>query len=117
MFKRAFLQTSCAEFWPHRLQMIVTFWRFTMEVISFLNQRFHEIPEQDNPVFNTSNYIGEKLRAQECILVCKVSDVKTSGVGDGFKVIHVPIQGEVIRRGVFWKGDDAMVFAETISQM
>jgi hypothetical protein len=88
-----------------------------MEVISFLGQRFHEIPEQDNPVFNTSDYTGERLRINECILVCKVSDVKTSGVGDGFTVIHVPIQGEIIRRGVFWKDSDAMVFAETISQM
>lgn len=86
-----------------------------MEIVKFENKRLNEIHKQDNPVFNTSNYTGEELRADECILICKVADARYSGVLDGFKVIHVPIRGEIVSRGKFWNIEDAMVFAEALA--
>lgn len=86
-----------------------------MEIVKFENKRFNEIHKQDNPVFDTSNYAGEEIRAGECILVCRVADAQHSGVKDGFKVIHVPIKGEIVGKGKFWNIEDAMVFAEALA--
>ena len=86
-----------------------------MEVVNFKTKKFNEIPEQDNPVFNTSNHTGEERRADECILICRVAQANVSGVSDGFKVIYVPIMGEIISRGKFWNIEDAVLFAEALA--
>ena len=86
-----------------------------MEVVYFLSKRFKEIPEQDNPVFNTTTYSGKERRITECILVCKVGDIKSSGVGDGFTVIYVPYEGEITSKGRFWNAENATLFAESLA--
>tara|TARA_R110000744_G_scaffold379633_1_gene498209 strand:+ start:187 stop:462 length:276 start_codon:yes stop_codon:yes gene_type:complete len=86
-----------------------------MEIIKFLDKTFNEIPEQDNPTFNTTKWTGETLRVNECLMVCKVSDPRHSGVKNGFKVIYVPLSGEIISKGNFWESDMAELFAEALS--
>ncbi len=88
-----------------------------MNVLDFSSKIFNDIPEQDNPTFQTTNYTGKRLRLQECIMICKVRNPRHSGVGDGFVVIHVPTRGEIVSKGRFWKLDMAMVFADSISNL
>ena len=85
-----------------------------MEIVIFESKRFYEIPNQDNPVFDTTTYTGETLRASECLMLCKVSNPKTSGVLDGFTVIYVPIKGEIISKGKFWHYGEAELFINAL---
>lgn len=88
-----------------------------MEVIVFENKTWNEIPQQDNPAFdylyeNQRLQEGCKGRRNECLMVMKVMPYEASSVGEnGFGVIHVPLNGDVIRRGLFWNIEDAKLFA------
>jgi len=73
-----------------------------------------EIPKQDNPAFDYKD--NENNRWLKAILVCKVLPYHARSVGnDGYVVIYIPISGDVIKRGLFWNFEDAMKFAQTIS--
>jgi hypothetical protein len=91
-----------------------------MEIVVFKDQKWTEISKQDNPAFD---YIYENQRLQEgfkgrrthCFLICKVLPYEESVGKNGYAVIEVPLKGDVIRRGLFWKLEDAEVFADRIS--
>lgn len=74
-----------------------------------------DIPKEDNPAFS---YIdNEHNRYYACILICKVLPYHEKCVGkNGYIVIQVPILGDVIKRGLFWNFEDAMKFAQIISE-
>jgi hypothetical protein len=56
------------------------------------------------------------MRLAECILVMKVLPYESMVTGmSGFVVTQVPLQGDVIRRGIFWNIKDATTFAEAIA--
>lgn len=81
-----------------------------MEVLIFENKNWSEIPKQDNPAFDFQE--SSKNRKEECLIVAKVLPYESQSVGDkGYVVIHVPITGDVIRRGLFWNLEDAKTFA------
>ena len=85
------------------------------EIIEFKNLRWQEISEQDNPAYDYINHKENRIiRNAECIIICKVADIRHSCVGDGYVVIFVPYIGDVIRRGLFWNYDDAVKFANSI---
>lgn len=88
-----------------------------MEILYFEKLRWREIPEQDNPTYSYRNDRQRgRIRQQECLIVCKVADIKNSGVGDGYSVIFVPIDGDIIRKGIFWKFEYAKLFAEALAK-
>lgn len=84
-----------------------------MEILIFKDKMWNEIPEQDNPAFD---YIGENgTRKQECLLITRALPYKQKIVGQlGYCVIHIPLEGDVINRGLFWNLKDSEVFAEAI---
>lgn len=88
-----------------------------MEVIIFETKMWNEIPQQDNPAFdylyeNQRLQEGYKGRRNECLMITKALPYEQSSVGaNGFVVIHVPLNGDVIRRGLFWNIGDAKLFA------
>lgn len=93
-----------------------------IEIVTFEDKRWDEIPQQDNPAFD---YVYENNRLQEgfkgrrnaCILITKVMPYRSKGVGEnGYNVTEVPINGDVIGRGLFWNLKDATLFAEALSQ-
>lgn len=92
-----------------------------MEVIIFENKTWAEIPKQENPAFdvlyeNERLQEGYKGRRKECLVVTKVLPYEASSVGkNGFVVIHVPLTGDVIRRGLFWNLEDAKLFAYQVA--
>lgn len=88
-----------------------------MEVVTFKDQNWKEIPEQDNPAFD---YKYDDPRLQEhiigrrnpCILICKTFPYMKGVVGDkGYTVTEIPLNGDVIGRGLFWKLEYAEMFA------
>jgi len=88
-----------------------------MEVIAFKDSRWQEIPEQDNPALSYRNdRVSGWIRTKECIIVCKVADVRHSGVGDGYTVIFSGFEGDIIRRGIFWEFKMAIIFAKSLSE-
>ena len=93
-----------------------------MEIVTFKDKTWGEIPEQDNPTFD---YIYENNRLQEgligrrehCLLICKVAPYRSEGVGkDGYSVIEIPITGDVFGRGLFWHLEYAELFAEALAE-
>jgi len=82
-----------------------------LEVIIFADKTFREIPKQNNPTFDITNYSGVKQRVKECLLICKVADPKYSGVKNGYTVIFVPFKGEITSKGRFWDIEPAVIFA------
>jgi len=86
-----------------------------MKILIFKDVRWQDIKDEDNPTYHYINHKTRgKIRREQAILVCKVASPKYSSVGDGYCVIFVPIEGDIIRRGLFWNFDDACVFAESI---
>ncbi len=87
-----------------------------IEIVIFENKMWNEIPNQDNPAFDYKFGDNKNPRKQECILVCKVLPYRQNCVGkDGFTVIYIPLEGDVIVRGLFWNIEDARIFAEAIA--
>lgn len=92
-----------------------------MEIIVFENQNWSEIPKQDNPAFdydyeNNELQKGFIIRKESCLMIVKVFEHDKCVGKDGYVVIEVPLQGDVIRRGLFWNINDANTFAEAISK-
>jgi hypothetical protein len=72
-----------------------------MELIDFRNQKFGEIPKQDNPAYDV----------HECLLLCKAQDDQT-----GLYVIckieeNQKDKDEICQLGLFWDIDIALIFA------
>lgn len=93
-----------------------------MEIVIFENKKWNEIPEQDNPAFdyvyeNNRLKEGFKGRRNACILISKVMEYRSKGVGEnGYSVIEVPLNGDVIGRGLFWNIEDARLFAGALAK-
>lgn len=94
-----------------------------LEILTWEDKQWHEIPKQDNPAFD---YEYNDARLQErivgshnrCLMICKVENYESKLVGkDGYVVIEVPINGDVISRGLFWNLEHAQMFAETFSNI
>lgn len=87
-----------------------------MEIVVFENKRWQEIPEQDNPVFDYcfDHQKQKKVRVKECILVCKVANIKETVGENGYSVIYVPTYGEITRKGIFWTIENAIIFANSL---
>lgn len=92
-----------------------------MEVVIFKDKNWKEIPEQDNPAFD---YQYDDPRLQEriigrnnpCILVHKTLPYRQGGVGEnGYTVTEVPMNGDVIGRGLVWKLEYAEMFASALA--
>lgn len=83
-----------------------------MDTLIFRDKNWAEIPKQDNP---TWDFQSNWLRRQECILVMKVLPYEQKSVGvNGYSVIHVPLDKDVVRKGLFWNIEDAILFAEAL---
>ena len=86
-----------------------------MEIIIFKDKMWNEIPEQDNPAFDYVDGESKNGRNQKCLMITKVLPYRQKCVGqDGLVVIEVPLEGDVISRGLFWNLEDANLFAKTI---
>ena len=88
-----------------------------MEVIVFKNKRWQEIPDQDNPTFDYcfDYQKQEKVRVKECILVCKVANLKETVGESGYSVVYIPSRGEITRKGLFWTLENAIIFADALA--
>ena len=93
-----------------------------MKIITFKTKNWQGIPKEDNPAFD---YRYEDPRLQEriigrvkrCLIICKVLPYKKNCVGkDGYSVIEVPINGDVISRGLFWHLEHAELFASVLAK-
>jgi hypothetical protein len=90
-----------------------------MEVVIFSNQKWQEIPEQDNPamacnrVKDVDNFGA--LVSVECVMIFKGCRDAYTITGGGFVVASVPKEGDISKRGVFWALEDAERFAEMIA--
>ena len=82
-----------------------------MEIVEFINHRFDEIPEQDNPAliyYDTQQ--GKKK--DECIMIFRGRYV---GFTDGGVVVAlVENDTDLTKLGVFWNIEKARLFAEAI---
>lgn len=79
-----------------------------MEVVTFENQFWQDIPKQDNPA------LDEEPR-EECIIVCR-GHYGYQGNVSGHIVMKVNATEYLDRRGFFWSYEDAKLFAETIAR-
>jgi hypothetical protein len=76
-----------------------------MKLIDFRNQKFGEIPKQDNPSYDI----------HECLLLCKAQDDQTGlyvicKIEENQKDIN-----EVCQLGLFWDVEMALLFANNIT--
>ena len=79
-----------------------------MEITIFENQTWQEIPEQENPAM----FYVNRSRPEECVMIFKGRyDRITAG---GFVVALVPIEGDIIKQGVFWRLETAVLFAKAL---
>jgi len=91
-----------------------------MKIKIFKNQRWNEIPPDENPAFdwvdNSDGYPNGRREA--FIVITKVLPYEFKAVGEnGYVVSFVPKSGDVIRRGLFWNLEDAEVFANKIANL
>lgn len=86
------------------------------EIIIFEKQTWREIPKENNPAFDfISDRSGEYKRSKAYILICKVQTWIKVVSKKGLIVIEIPLEGDVIRRGLFWNLKNAKLFAETLT--
>lgn len=90
-----------------------------MEVINFSGKTWQEIPEQDNPAMRC-NMIPDAdnfgaLIHPECIMINKGNKEAYRITEGGFVVSRVPREGAVIKLGVFWREDIAVLFADVMA--
>jgi hypothetical protein len=91
-----------------------------LDIVKFLDSKWQEIPEQDNPAMRC-NMIEDPenfgaLINQECIMICKGSRDSYKITDGGFVVIRVPKNGDIIKLGVFWRPENAELFAEIAAE-
>ena len=91
-----------------------------LEIVKFLDSTWQEIPEQDNPAMQC-NMIKDPdnfgaLINQECIMINKGNREAYHITNGGFIVSRVPKNGDIIKLGVFWKVENAELFAEIVAQ-
>ncbi len=87
-----------------------------MKINIFKDKDWTEINTEDNPAFS---YVDKekKIRGAKSLMIVKVLPYRAKVVGvDGFTVIEVPTQGDVISRGIFWKFQDAELFAWAVKR-
>ena len=91
-----------------------------MDIVKFLNSTWQEIPDQDNPAMRC-NMIADvdnhgAFVHPECIIICKGTRDSYQITDGGFVVVQVPKEGDIVRLGVFWKAENAELFAEIMAQ-
>lgn len=89
-----------------------------MEIVNFSDKTWQEIPEQDNPAMIYSTYKSQHrsvgVRGEECIMIFKGRfDRITDG---GIVVAHVPLEGDITKKGVFWRLELAEKFARFLAR-
>ena len=77
-----------------------------MDIVKFLDNTWQEIPEQDNPAMNND----------ECIMIFKGTRDAYRISHGGFVVVRVPKEGDIIKLGVFWKIENAEIFADIMAE-
>lgn len=84
-----------------------------MEIVQF-DKTWQEIPEQDNPAMDYSAGVtGHKHRHSESIMIFRGAYPRiTDG---GIVVAHVPIEGDITKKGVFWTLENAQLFAKSLA--
>ena len=96
-----------------------------MNVVKFLNKKWQEIPELENPAMACNmvkdmNNFGALIN-HECIMIFKGSYQgcdKHQGISDGgFVVAKVPKEGDITKLGVFWKSETAELFADVLTNV
>lgn len=85
-----------------------------MDIVSFLNQTWQEIPDQDNPAMSHFKTHEGSVK-QECIMVFKGEYPRISG--GGFVVAVNPKYGDITKKGVFWNAETAEFFAHALSDL
>ena len=86
-----------------------------MELIIFEYKMWTEIPEQDNPAFDYLRKDPRNVRREECVMITKALPFDQKVVGkDGYVVIYVPLNGDVIKRGLFWELEFAEKFGKRL---
>ena len=84
-----------------------------MEIIKFEDQTWQDIPDQDNPAMHKQMFDDGFRRPEECIMIFRGEYSRiTNG---GFVVAHVPLEGDIIKQGVFWSIIKAELFAIALS--
>ena len=90
-----------------------------MDVITFANQTWQEIPEQDNPAMSCSRVKDVDnfgaLVSVECIMIFKGERDAYRITNGGFVVASVPKKGDISKIGVFWTLESAERFADLIA--
>ena len=76
-----------------------------MEIISYASQTWQQIPEQDNPAYDSN-------RDEEVLMIFKGNQDAYRITDGGFLVVLVPVVGDIIHLGVFWDLSSADIFAE-----
>lgn len=82
-----------------------------MEIITFENKTWQEIPDQDNPAMHY--YVHKEARPEECIMIYKSNYPQVHK--DGFTVAHVPLEGDITKKGCFWNIENAELFAAALN--
>ena len=91
-----------------------------MQIIKFLDKTWQEIPELENPAMRC-NMIKDvdnfgALIHPECIMINKGNKEAYHITDGGFIVSRVPKEGDVIKLGVFWRAENAELFAEMVAE-
>lgn len=90
-----------------------------LEIVKFLDKTWQEIPEQDNPAMQC-NMIKDPdnfgaLIHPEFIMICKGTRDSYKITNGGFIVLRSPKNGDIIKLGVFWRRENAELFAEIVA--
>ena len=83
-----------------------------MEIVTF-DKTWQEIPEQDNPAMDYIGEVGNKHRAEESIMIFRGAYPRVTD--GGIVVAHVPIEGDITKKGVFWTLENAQLFAKALA--
>lgn len=84
-----------------------------MEIVKFESKTWQEIPDQDNPAMHLHEYPEGHRRPDECIMIFKG---RHRGITDGGLVVaHVPLRGDIVKKGVFWTVENAEAFANLLA--
>lgn len=84
-----------------------------MDIVEFLDKTWQEIPVQDNPSMHHHHFTDGYRRPDEVIMIFK--DGRKRITQNGFVVAYVPLEGDIINKGVFWTSDSAKLFAQALS--
>lgn len=84
-----------------------------MKIVKFINETWQEIPNSCNPAMQNMMYADGRRRSEELIMIFKGTH---QGITDGgFVVSFVPLRGDITKLGVFWRLENAELFANAYS--